>query len=103
MASVGDAYYSQTVAEAAASSGITVLFTSEPTVCEQIMEGCRVLGGYSVRRSTPPTVAGAIAAGNKWRRFEQATFWLINKAAKRSTCQWYFPLRRIVLDRISRF
>jgi hypothetical protein len=99
---VAGGFYSQKVAEAAALSGIKVLFTSEPTMSEKFVEGCRVLGRYSVRRSTPPAVVGAIAAGSKWPRWQQAAVWLMNKAAKRLTGHWYIPLRRIVLDSISR-
>ena len=102
VASVPGGFYSQKVGQAAAASGIKVLFTSEPTVSEQIVDGCRVMGRYSVRRSTPPSVVGAIAVGSKWPRWQQATIWFLNKAAKRLTGQWYIPLRRIVLDNISR-
>jgi peptidoglycan/xylan/chitin deacetylase (PgdA/CDA1 family) len=100
VASVPGGYYSQKVGQAAAASGIKVLFTSEPTATAQFVNGCRVLGRYTVHRSTPPDVVGAIAAGMKWPRYQQAAIWFFNKAAKRVAGRWYLPARRIVLDRI---
>ena len=102
VASVAGGYYSHKVGQSAAASGIKVLFTSEPTVSEKVVDGCRVLGRYWVRRSTPPAIVGAIAGGNKWPRWQHAAWWLVNKAAKRLTGQWYIPLRRVLLDNISR-
>src|SRR2546427_12151373 len=62
IASVPGGAYSRRVAEAAAVAGITALFTSEPTSrCRQV-DGCLVVGRYSVRRWTPPRGAPALAA-----------------------------------------
>lgn len=100
VASVPGGYYSKRVAEAAAAAGIKVLFTSEPTSIVQLVNGCQVLGRYTVRRSTPPAAVGAIAAGMKWPRHQQAATWFLNKAAKTLAGPWYLSARRIVLDRI---
>ena len=100
VASVAGGYYSQKVGQAAAASGIKVLFTSEPTATAQFVNGCRVLGRYTVRRSTPPAVVGAIAAGMKWPRYQQAVTWFVHKVAKTVAGPRYLSARRIVLDRI---
>ncbi len=100
VASVPGGYYSKKVAEAAAAAGIKVLFTSEPTTTEHLVNGCRVLGRYSVRRRTQPAVVGAIAAGMKWPRYQQAAAWFVNKAAKTIGGPLYLSARRIVLNRV---
>jgi peptidoglycan/xylan/chitin deacetylase (PgdA/CDA1 family) len=100
VASVPAGYYSKKVAAAAAASGIKVLFTSEPTATEHLVSGCRVLGRYSVRRTTSSAVVGAIAAGRKWPRYRQTATWSLNKAAKTLAGPFYLSARRIILDRI---
>src|SRR5437764_1202238 len=50
VASVPGGYYSKRVAEAAASSGIEVLFNSEPTSRIKHVKGCMVLGRYSIQQ-----------------------------------------------------
>lgn len=102
VASLPGGYYSRKVARAAAASGIEVLFTSEPTMSASQVDGCLVLGRYSVHRLTSSSVVGAIAAGATWPRFHQVALWLAKKGAKRATGRGYFTIRRLLLDRLCR-
>ena len=81
-ASVPGGYYSRRVAEAAAEAGIETLFTSEPTTKVHVLNGCRVLGRYTVRQTTAPECAGAFAAGQWGPRLRQAVLWKAKKVAK---------------------
>jgi hypothetical protein len=97
VASVPGGYYAKAVASAAAEAGIRVLFTSEPTTSERIVDGCRVVGRYSVRRHTPAGAVGAIAAGDRRYRWQQSMAWATTKAAKKMMGKWYLPLRTVLL------
>ncbi len=99
VASVAGGYYSSRVGRAAARSGIEVLFTSEPTTSVGAVDGCLVLGRYSVRRSTPAAEVAAIAAGARGPRYQQAGLWLAKKAAKSITGEWFLDLRRWFVPR----
>ena len=52
VASVPGGGYSQAVAAAAAEAGLGALFTSEPERRLQVVEGCLVLGRFTVRRGS---------------------------------------------------
>lgn len=99
VASVAGGYYAARVGRAAARSGIEVLFTSEPKTAVEIVDGCLVLGRYSVRRSTPAVEVAAIAAGAKRPRYQQAGLWLAKKAIKSITGPWFPELRRWFVPR----
>lgn len=98
-ASVAGGYYSCRVGRAAAAAGIEVLFTSEPATAVTMEDGCMVLGRYSIRRSTPASVVAAIAAGEKWPRYEQAVLWSAKSVVKRVAGRWYLDVRRMALAR----
>jgi hypothetical protein len=97
VASVPGGYYSRQVGRAAAESGIEVLFTSEPTARAARVDGCLILGRYSVRQFTPASVAAAIAAGAWWPRFRQAAMWFTMQGAKSAIGPWYPRVRRMLL------
>lgn len=99
VASVPGGYSSRKVARAAAAAGVKVLFTSEPTATASLLDGCLVLGRYSVRRGTPASVVGNIAAGASWPRFQQAALWSAKGIAKRIAGERYVTLRRFLLNR----
>jgi hypothetical protein len=101
VASVPNGYYSAKVAQAAAQSGLRVLFTSEPTANVSIVDGCQVLGRYAVRRSMLPSEVAAIAAGERWPRWEQASAWLGKKIAKLIMGPGYIALRRVLVQHSS--
>ncbi|PYO66376.1 MAG: hypothetical protein DMD69_13980 [Gemmatimonadetes bacterium] len=96
IASVPGGAYSSRVAEAAAVAGITALFTSEPTSrCHQV-DGCLVVGRYSLRRGTPARIAAALASGRLLPRLAQLCFWNCKKLAKAVGGERYLALRRMV-------
>jgi peptidoglycan/xylan/chitin deacetylase (PgdA/CDA1 family) len=99
VASVPDGYYTRKVAQAAAEASIEVLFTSEPTAATSVVDGCLVLGRYSIQRHTPAAISGAIAAGQWQPRWRQTLAWEARKAAKALTGESYFAIRRFLLSR----
>jgi peptidoglycan/xylan/chitin deacetylase (PgdA/CDA1 family) len=99
VASVPGGYYGQNVAFAAADAGIEVLFTSEPTSKSRLLQGCLVLGRYSIQRHTPAEIAGAIAAGHCWPRWQQSASWKARKVVKALTGESYLSIRRQLLTR----
>lgn len=59
-ASVPGGQFRRAAAETAAEAGYRVLFTSEPVSRVYEVDGCLVLGRYSLRRTSSAAVAGAI-------------------------------------------
>lgn len=82
IASIPGGSYSKKVAEAAARSGITALFTSEPVVRTHCVETCTVFGRYTVLRGMAPKRSAEFASGRGWSRLRQFTFWNAKKAVK---------------------
>lgn len=66
--SVPGGYFSRAVAEAAAEAGLQTLYTSEPTTRPFIVEGCRVVGRFTVRRGHPSDMARRFASASPWAR-----------------------------------
>ncbi len=64
-ASVPGGEDSREVGEASAAAGIQNLFTSEPTTQPHEVNGCRVLGRYTIQRSMGPEWSGGFASG-RW-------------------------------------
>lgn len=92
-ASVPGGHYSTNVAKAAARVGITTLFTSEPTIRCTAVDGCQVLGRFSVRRDTPARLPADLAAGKRLPRVRQRLFWEVKKVAKSIGGTFYLTLR----------
>lgn len=80
--SVPGGYYSPAVARAAACAGLRVLFTSEPTARCWEVEGCLVLGRYTVYRGVSAEATASMAVGNWLPRFQQSIVWRVKKLAK---------------------
>lgn len=97
-ASVAGGYYSQYVAQAAASAGIEVLFNSEPTSSAALVGGCLVLGRYSVQSFTMPAVSAAIVAGHGWPRWKQSLLWSAKRTLKTAGGESYVTVRRKLLS-----
>jgi peptidoglycan/xylan/chitin deacetylase (PgdA/CDA1 family) len=97
-ASVADGYYSAKVGKAAAACGLEVLFTSEPTAATSLVDGCLILGRYSVQKHTPSAVSGAIAVGRRGCRWRQAAEWQVKKLVKALTGQSYLRIRRFIIE-----
>jgi peptidoglycan/xylan/chitin deacetylase (PgdA/CDA1 family) len=100
-ASVPGGYYATAVAQAAAASGITTLFTSEPTTRIRTVDGCRVVGRFAVLRGTPTGTVAALAAGRLPPRARQFASWNTKKVAKTVGGDTYVRFRRAVLARLS--
>lgn len=93
VASVPGGYFSRAVAEAAALAGIRFLFTSEPTTRVQTVDGCRVIGRYTLRRSHPASVAARLVAPSSTARSAQWLRWNALKLMKRVGGDGYLRLR----------
>lgn len=102
VASVPGGYYSLKVAAAAAHSGVEALFTSEPTSRVKTLNHCLVFGRYSVHRATRPGLAGALAAGHFWPRWQQTMTWQFKKMIKAVTGEHYLRIREALLPRANR-
>ena len=98
-ASVPGGYYSRQVAEAAAATGIGVLFTSEPTSRSAVVDGCVVLGRYVVQRGMEPRWSGGFAAGSPAQCWRQAALWKAKRVAKTLGGGGYLKLRQAILER----
>lgn len=99
VASIPGGYYSSVVARTASASGIRTLFTSEPTARLHDVDGCLVIGRYSVVRGMSPSVVAAIASGHISPRLGQALLWNAKKAAKFLGGESYLKVRRLIISR----
>jgi peptidoglycan/xylan/chitin deacetylase (PgdA/CDA1 family) len=97
VASVPAGHYARVVAKAAAASGIRTLFTSEPVLTVRDVEGCRVLGRYTIQRGVPAERAAALANRQPAPRARQFAFWNAKKAAKKVGGERYLRLRERLL------
>jgi peptidoglycan/xylan/chitin deacetylase (PgdA/CDA1 family) len=97
VASVPGGYYTRRVAEAAAQSGIKYLFTSEPTARCMTVDGCLVLGRYSIQRWTSAETAAAIASGKLAPRIKQQALWTAKKMTKAVGGEYYLKARRALI------
>jgi peptidoglycan/xylan/chitin deacetylase (PgdA/CDA1 family) len=73
VASVPGGYFSPTVARAAATAGIRVLFTSEPVTSIHAVAGCTVIGRFTIRRGDPADAAQRLVIPAPWAR---STAWV---------------------------
>jgi peptidoglycan/xylan/chitin deacetylase (PgdA/CDA1 family) len=96
--SVPNGAFSRRVAVTAAAAGIKGLFTSEPTMHCDNVDGCVVIGRFLLRSNTPAEVAGALASGKRGARLRQLWFWNLKKVAKVVAGDAYLALRRTVYD-----
>jgi peptidoglycan/xylan/chitin deacetylase (PgdA/CDA1 family) len=89
------------VGRAAAAAGIRALFTSQPVTRTGMVDGCLVLGRYSIRRRTPPQVAAALAAGRVAPRLQQWAERRVLTMARSLGGPLYLKLRSAVFARRS--
>jgi len=94
VASVPGGYFSRQVAERAAECGIRVLFNSEPVTKVYDVNGCRVLGRFTIKQDTPAETVRRIASGSMSYRLGQYAFWNTKKAAKNLGGELYLSLTR---------
>jgi peptidoglycan/xylan/chitin deacetylase (PgdA/CDA1 family) len=102
VASVPGGYFTPGVARAAAGAGVRTLFTSEPTARLYTLDGCLVVGRYSVVHGMPAGEVAAIASGGVGPRLRQALLWNGKKAAKVIGGKSYLTLRRFIIARRTR-
>lgn len=101
-ASVPGGYYSRQVAQAARHAGYTVMFNSEPTTGESLVDGMSVLGRYGIWRRTSAEVALALARGDFLPRARQAAMWNAKKPLKKVGGSGWLRFRRWFLARSAR-
>jgi hypothetical protein len=82
VASVPGGYFSRQVARSAARAGVRLLFHSEPVVRPQTVDGCLVLGRFTVKRGHQPRRSAAIVGGDRPTRMREYCFWNAKKLAK---------------------
>lgn len=99
VASVPGGFYSQAVARSAAAAGIRFLFTSEPTTATQLLDGCLILGRYTLWRGMSPLQALSLAQGTDALRQRQWLSWNVKKPLKRVLRPLYHLVRREWLQR----
>ena len=93
VASVPGGNYSRKVAQAAAEAGMKVLFTSEPTVRPQVVDGCQVLGRYGIVRGMSAVSAANLAAGRWAPCVQQLVTWKMKMALKSIGGNYYERFR----------
>lgn len=101
VASVPGGYYSTRVAMAAAAAGVEVLFNSEPVTHVDHVNGCSVLGRFSIRQGVSAVTAGQIAAGRWSPRARQYVLWNSKKALKSTLGGLYIVTRKALIRRMS--
>lgn len=100
VASVPGGGYSRDVGRAAAVAGLRVLFTSEPVMRTSVIDGCIVIGRYTLRRDSPPALARRYAAGNRSARLASWVTWNAKKLAKAGGGSAYLKARSWLLERL---
>jgi hypothetical protein len=98
-ASVPGGYYSREVAESAAAAGLCQLFTSEPVTSSHLVEGCTVVGRFSVQRGVSPQWVGSVVSGHVVPRLQQYIFWNGKKILKAAGGETWLAMRRKILAR----
>jgi peptidoglycan/xylan/chitin deacetylase (PgdA/CDA1 family) len=97
LASVPGGYYGRNVAEEAAEAGIRTLFTSEPQTQADAVNGCWILGRYTIKQGVTPATAAAIASGSIPPRFQQFTYWNTKKLFKAAGGDSWLRMRKWIL------
>jgi len=99
IASVPGGSYSRAVGQAAARAGLRVLFTSEPVSSIGEVNGCALIGRYSIQRGTSSQTAAALAGGDWLAVFKQALYWNLKKVIKNMGGNAWIELRKKILSR----
>jgi peptidoglycan/xylan/chitin deacetylase (PgdA/CDA1 family) len=95
-ASVPSGYYSRRVAETAAAAGITLLYTLEPTTAVKTVNGCAVVGRYTIRKWHSADYAASIASGAHVPRLTQQVSWNAKKVLK--AAPFYTEFRKLYFE-----
>ncbi len=99
VASIPGGQYRRVTADVAAEAGYRVLFTSEPVSTVRTVNGCMVVGRYSIRRSSSAAEAAALARGQGGVRERQWIVWNAKKVLKAAGGRTYLAVRERVFER----
>jgi peptidoglycan/xylan/chitin deacetylase (PgdA/CDA1 family) len=99
LASVPGGYYGRNVAEEAADAGIKILFTSEPRTRVNVVNGCSIMGRYTIKEGVRPESAAELAYGRLITQFQQFTYWNIKKLIKYVGGGRWIRMRKWILAR----
>ena len=99
VAAIPGGSYSREVARMAARAGVEILFTSEPSSRPRPIEGCLVVGRYTIRSNITAAEAAALASGGFAPRAKQFLGWNSRKAAKTVAGSHYNTIRKRLLRR----
>jgi peptidoglycan/xylan/chitin deacetylase (PgdA/CDA1 family) len=97
--SIPGGQFSMKVAEAAAEAGLKMLFTSEPTMKCWTVNGCLILGRFTIQRWTSAQAAVALASGRLFPRLRQSLLWNAKKITKRLGGEYYLKTRNALIER----
>jgi peptidoglycan/xylan/chitin deacetylase (PgdA/CDA1 family) len=95
-ASVPGGFFAPRVAEAAARSGVSTLFTSEPTTRLAEAHGCLIVGRYTIYGGMSAAAAADLAQGSRLALVRQAVQWNGKKAVKTVAAPVWEAMRRVV-------
>ena len=96
-ASIPGGFYAKHVAQCASKANIKVLFTSEPTKKIQIIDGCYVIGRYTIKQNTTPKAAAALASAQPVQCWSQWWSWNSKKFLKVILGNQYVQIRKFLL------
>lgn len=102
VASVPGGYFDRQAAQAAAEGGVRWLFTSEPESTVEIVDGCAVIGRFTLRRTSSAAVARALVGASPHARMAQWLKWNAKKLAKRAAGDTYLRLRATLFRETTR-
>jgi len=98
-ASIPGGYYSRAVSSAAAAAGIRVLFTSEPVTRTAVVDGCSVIGRFSVQQGVSKEWVADVIAGRFRPRAARFLAWNGKKVLKTVGGPAWLAVRRSLLAR----
>jgi peptidoglycan/xylan/chitin deacetylase (PgdA/CDA1 family) len=90
--SIPGGYYSRRVALAARTAGLKILFSSEPKAELIDVNGCQVFGRFTIRRDSPPGLAGFLVGTHHSARVQQWLTWNAKKILKKTLGSGYVHL-----------
>ena len=97
--SVPGGYHSRRVSDEAAAAGLTTLFTSEPESAVSWINGCAVIGRYTLRQSHRAGYAARLVGSAPTARLTQWGQWNAKKLAKAIGGSAYLRVRERILGR----
>jgi peptidoglycan/xylan/chitin deacetylase (PgdA/CDA1 family) len=98
-ASIPGGYYSRAVASAAAAAGIRVLFTSEPVTRTAVVDGCLIIGRFSVQQGVSEEWVAAVVANRPLPRAGRYLAWNGKKLLKAAGGSAWLAMRKAILTR----